>query len=243
MRISIQFYLLILFLLSTNKYQAQCKTDLDRENLKGSVEEVIETGIYIEKETKVINHIQTTKYNKKGQALGYTFASKYDDLKPANILFEFDANGNKAVEKRYNIQNVLQSKIEYFYDAAGNEIENRFYNGDVLDNFQYQKFDAKCNKTEYKAFYSDSAIWLWYTFKYKNDVLAEVIDQADSSITKFTVDNFGNDTEIIEYNKNGNPNKISKYVYEYDSKNNWIKKTTYINDKIYWIDERVIKYY
>jgi hypothetical protein len=30
---------------------------------------------------------------------------------------------------------------------------------------------------------------------------------------------------------------------EYDNKNNWIRKTTYINDKLYWIDERIIEYY
>jgi hypothetical protein len=241
MRILIHFHLLILFLSLTNKYQAQCKTDLDRENLKGSVKEVIETGIYAEKETKEINHIETTKYNKKHQALGYTFASKYNDLKPANILFEFDEKGNRVMEKRYNIKNELENKIAYFYDAVGNEIESRFYNGDVLDNFEYQKFDSICNKIEYKAFYSDSSLWLWYTFKYNNEWV-EVFDHTDSSVSKSKKDMHGNNIEIIDYDKSGIQKKITRYAYTYDSKNNWIKQTTYINDKIYWIDERVIKY-
>jgi hypothetical protein len=52
----------------------------------------------------------------------------------------------------------------------------------------------------------------------------------------------GNNIEIIDYDKSGIQKKITRYAYTYDSKNNWIKQTTYINDKIYWIDERVIKY-
>jgi hypothetical protein len=245
MRISIVFRLLMLSIaiFISNKDYAQCKTDLNRENLKGSVKKVIETGIYAEKDTQEINHIQTTYYSNKGQALGCTFASKYNNLNPAHIDFEFDVKGNRVIEKRYNIKNELENKIAYFYDAAGNEIESRFYNGDQLDNFEYNKYDANCNKTEYKSFYSDSGIWLWYTYVYENTAIAKVIDNHDSSFTKFKVDVFGNDTAVTDFNKNGNVIKSRKYKLEYDNKNNWIRKTTYINDKLYWIDERIIEYY
>lgn len=78
--------LLFILVLLHNTSLSQCKSDLERENIKGKVKTLKETGLYAVDGANEINHIKTTKYDKKGKELGYSFASKYNDLKPTETI-------------------------------------------------------------------------------------------------------------------------------------------------------------
>jgi hypothetical protein len=63
------------------------------------------------------------------------------------------------------------------------------------------------------------------------------------STVEYKYDKYENPISVLEIN---NSRKIHDYevnVYEYDIANNWVKKTTTINDAIFFIVERRIKYY
>jgi len=65
-------------------------------------------------------------------------------------------------------------------------------------------------------------------------------NQEDKWIYKF--DDKGNGIEEYYYRPDGTSTKTT-FKYEFDSKNNWIKKIMYINEKPVLVNERIIEYY
>jgi hypothetical protein len=222
---------------------SQCKTDLEKEKINGNVKQIITTGIYSKDGAKEINHIKTTEFNKNGKALGYTFASKYNELQPTKTIYEFDEKGNKIVEKRYNLKNEIKNTLTYRYDSVGNVIESIYYLKGNLDSYTYYTYNSLCEEIGYKAFLSDSTIWLWYTFTYEDGNIVSSFDEIRSTVNKSTYNDQGNCIKTTKFDKEGNEKSVMTYVYEYDKKWNWTKKTTYDNGEIYWIDERQFMYY
>ena len=234
---------LILVVLSGTSY-SQCKSDLEKENVKGKVKTITETGIYAKDGANEINYIQTTKYDKRGKALGYSFAHKYDDLKPTETIFEFDKEGNKIKENRFDLSGKIKYYLNYEYDSLGNVIKSRcFLSGGILDYYTTYKYNLTCDIIEYKHYYSDSSIWEWYKSTYKEGRLIERFSPLDSTSAKCINDNQNNKIKYILYDKLGEEEEVITYIYEYDDKSNWIKKTSYYNGEIYWVDERQYDYY
>jgi hypothetical protein len=234
----------LILVLFYNTSLSQCKSDLEQQNIKGKVKTIKETGLYSEDGANEINHIKTTKYDKRGKELGYSFASKYDDLKPTETIFEFDNEGNKIKENRYDLSGKIENYLNYEYDSLGNVIKSSYFTSSgSLDSYATYKYNLTCDRIESKHYYSDSSIWLWYKSTYKKGGLIEVFSPLDSITVKFTYDNQNNYIKYIEYDKLGEEKEVRTYIYEYDDKSNWIKKTEFQNGEIYWVDERQYDYY
>lgn len=234
---------LILVLLYNTSF-TQCKSDLEQQNIKGKFKTIKETGLYAENGANEINHIKETKYDKRGKELGYSFASKYDDLKPTETIFEFDKEGNKIKENRYDLSGKIENYLTYEYDSLNNVIKSSYFTSSgSLDSYSTYKYNLTCDRIESKTYYSDNSIWLWYKSKYKEGRLIEVFNPLDSTISKYTYDNLNNYIKYIEFDKLGEEEEVRTYIYEYDDKSNWIKKTSYNNGEIYWVDERQYDYY
>ena len=234
----------LILVLYYNTSLSQCKSDLEQDNIKGKVKTITETGLYAENGANEINHIKTTKYDKSGKALSYSFASKYDDLKPTETIFEFDNEGNKIKENRYDLSSKIENYLHYEYDSLGNVIKSSYFTSSgSLDSYTTYKYNLTCDRIETKHYYSDSSIWLWYKSTYNEGMLTEVFSPQDSSIVKYTYDNQNNYIKYIEYDKLGKKKEVTTYIYEYDDKSNWIKRMSYHNGEIYWVDKRQYDYY
>lgn len=234
---------LLLFIFCNVSY-SQCKSDLEKEKINGSVKEIKETGKSTEDGEVVIVYIKITKYDKKGKALGYSFASNLNDLKPKKTVFEFDQQGNKIKEIRYDLTGNIENYLTYEIDTDGNVIKSRYFTSDdSLDSYSNFKYNQTCDRIEAKHYYSDGNIWLWYKLIYEKGIHTETLSPLDSTISKYTYDNQNNLVEYIEFDKFRRKQKVRTYMYKYDGVSNWLKKITYEDGEITWIDERKLIYH
>ncbi len=150
-------------------------------------------------------------------------------------------------------------KQEYKYNDKGelNEVEGTYTDTKHIDTYvknkrmssiSYDK-DGNITRTFHYTYKREGDVEICIeTFKikdrervtqkfYKNEKLIKLID-SDSSVTEYFYNENGD--EICEKNNEG---KILKFVYEYDSNGNWIKKISYKDDTPYDITERAITYY
>ena len=236
-------FTLLLFVLN-DASNAQCKSDLEKENIKGRIKEITETALYIKDGESKINHIKITKYDKEGKALNYSFASKMNDLKPKEILFKFDQAGNKTREIRYDLTGKVENYLTYEIDTNGNVIKSNYFNSDHrLIHYSTFRYNQTCDIIEAKYINADGTIWLWYESKYRKGLHTETLSLFDSTISKFSYDNHNNVSEYTENDKFSKKQKTHTYTYEYDDKSNWLKKSTYVDGEIHWIDKRKLIYY
>lgn len=223
---------------------AQCKTDLEREKIAGQVKRIIETGIDASDGKHDIDHIKTTEYSKGGRAEGYTFASKYNDLKPTKTIFQFDSNGFKISEERYNLKDKVEATLKYRNDDKGNILQQEYYTQyGKLDSYSYFSYNEQCERTEYKSFASDSSIWLWYTYVYPSENTIKITDKVRNEKSIQTKDKMGNTIENKTVNSDGIEELTGTYTYKYDKKGNWTRKSTIEDGQVVWIIEREIIYY
>ncbi|MDC1197661.1 hypothetical protein N8035_02310 [Algibacter sp.] len=86
----------------------------------------------------------------------------------------------------------------------------------------YKKYDDKGNRIEQDDYGSDGSLEYRYTFKY---------------------DDKGNEIERNRHKSDWIVDCEYTYKYELDTKNNWIKRIDFKNDKPQYILEREIEYY
>ncbi len=233
------FMLVVLY----NLAYSQCKSDLEKEKIKGNVKKIVETAINVKDGKNEINHIKITTYDNTGKSLGYTFAHKNYELKPTKIIYEFDKKGNKERENRLDLNDKIKNYLTFKYDSRGNIIkESYFFSDGRLDSYSLFKYNSTCDKIETKTFFSDGDLWFWYKFSYEDGKLIEFFDLQDSTSSKFINDIQNNNIKYIKYDKFGDEKKSNIYTFEYDDKSNWTKKTHYENGEIYWIEERQYEY-
>ena len=68
-------------------------------------------------------------------------------------------------------------------------------------------------------------------------------DELELFVTKSVFDLLGNELETVEYDMEGEIYSSKYYEYVTDPRGNWIRKLSYENDELFWIDEREISYY
>ena len=109
------------------------------------------------------------------------------------------------------------------FDDKGNLIEEASYDEDgELSWKNKSKYDDKGNQIEWAYYDKDGELSGKYKYKY---------------------DDKGNPIESASYDEDGELDYKTTYELEYDSKDNWIKKITYEDDKPTEISEREIEYY
>lgn len=137
-------------------------------------------------------------------------------------IYEYSNSGYLVEEKWYNPNDELSTKNTFKYDSQGNNIKLNIYDG--YGNLSYEhlrKFDKKGNLKEF----TDKNIK-----KKQTDKWSRKHDDRNNVIEENYVD------------PNGFKSKTT-YEFEFDSKNNWIKKTVFLDGDQGYVDERVIKYY
>lgn len=211
------------------------------------------------------NKMELTEFNYKGRMTD-RLTKAYD--KNNNLILEtnidFYKNGSKTgVLKRYtynsqnqiietlktSLNNVPYKKTVCNYNLNDSLIKQTIeYNDEILDYKTLEYIDKKNNnKIVVKEFYDENLKLSEKNktiYNSKKRILKKVqinsLGEIDSE-TLYSYDKYGNVTKSSHNSSYGKGEDI--YVYEYDSKNNWIKKTSYRKNKPFAVTERIYEYY
>lgn len=226
------------------------KTDLTKYNLKGKVWKV-----------------QETTYNAQWRGGEYSTGYKkhsghsYYEFNEIGNVVEFrsldrEGNTNWTNKYLYNRENIRTELVNFKDGEIDRKEISQIENGKIIKVKVYNKDGEKFNTYNYN--YSGLDI-ISNTVENKNgDIIRTIEDEFhNGQITKsFQIDSLGkrNDTYLIR-NKNNdliafsnsNPTdsikNTSKWEYEYDAKNNWIKSYYYYENEVRNIVIRNIAYY
>lgn len=162
--------------------------------------------------------------------------SNSDEVTELRIKAEYDEKGNIAKESTYTLEGELLAWTLYKYDAAGNRIEeSEFHKGELMrrDTHTYDQNGKKISTSRYDSLIDsgDNPDMKWeYQYDSKNNLLAVNAYDSDGSTlskTRYEYDSAGSVTEEVHYESGGSLSHRTIYVYKYDSKGNWIRRTTY----------------
>ena len=249
-------------LTSADKVQYLVSNQWGSKNISGLLKKGEALGIYIKEFNKTDNQkkvIYSTSqkhyykedgnFGKDGKTGGLKTVTKHDD------------NGNLIESLHYDREKELWKKMIYKYnsknnlsESTSNELGN--YKYDSFGNFYKEdnkvKFDSKGRLQQKEWFYSTGELMTKSIYEYNNDGCI--------------INAYSKDDYLKYYQKKDNKNKIIEckkwkpeyafwadfkgmkliyhrtYKYEYDTMNNWIKKTCYQNDELHEIVERKIEY-
>ena len=157
----------------------------------------------------------------------YTAVEKFGEIEKGSLDYiythKYDNNGNEIEWCKYYSDGSLEQKDTYKYDNKGNIIEACRYKSDgSLERKDTKKYDNNGNEIEWCIYESDGSLERKDTHKY---------------------DNNGNEIEWCRYKSDGSLDYKYTFKYKYDSKNSWIERVSYHNDKPYEIIERIIEYH
>jgi PBP1b-binding outer membrane lipoprotein LpoB len=227
----------------------QKKSDVAVQGLKGKVEVMSESLLPSEGSKKVLSK-NVFKYDANGNMIELS-NYKSDGAVNSTVRSTYDANGKLIKEETIlgDVKVELVSAIKT--DAKGNKIEQEDVRptGNIIFNYKYYyKYDEKGQQIERIAYRGNGTFLFKYIFKYDdNGNKTEWIQQgSDSSVVGKVIYKYNQKNDLAEetqYNKEGNVNAIYTYTYEFDKKNNWIRRKKMQNGKVEEIKERDIKYY
>ena len=218
----------------TSKLNGKVKTVKETE-----YKAIEENGEIIKGEVNYRATPTTSVYSKKGNL---TEKSQHNSDGSLNKKWigNFNEKGNRIGRSLYNSDGSLEEKSVFKYDEKENLIETSQYNPDgSLNQKQVNKYDKKGNLIEARKYDSDGVFGSEWIFRYdkKGNRIEESLYNSDGSL-KYKW--------AFKYDKNGNvieENSHTTYKYEFDKKNNWIKKITYKNSIPQKITVREIEYY
>jgi hypothetical protein len=170
----------------------------------------------------------TYKYDDKGNKIEEN--RHYPDGPGGKTTYKYDYKGNMIEENEYTASEKWWSKNTYKYDNEGNIIESgSYYKSDsILYQITIYQYDNEGNLIEENEYDSTGTYVYPYRQKtYKYDDAGNVIEK-----------------RYYGFDNNLQPDWIvAKYAYEFDEKNNWIRKTEFVNEIPKYIIEREIEYY
>ncbi len=218
----------------------------------------IEYVEYIQYDDLSENHIvnrEIYNYDNRGNRIKEYVYQTYNGIFKISVVRKYDDNGNQIEWKNYN-DGYLKDQETFKYDDDSNLVEYTHYNAfDGVD--PTYVFDYEGNETIYdknEVTYLDSK----HNYKYNNNgnILEINIFREDCEEYEFDsseedcnfritmeYDKYGNEITNKEYNSAGKLVSKCTSEYEFDNKNNWIKKVVFINDKQEYKEQREIIYY
>lgn len=171
--------------------------------------------------TEYVQYKALYTYDKKNRILS---EARYDKDSKMQYQTRYTYDGDNLIKKETVNEKGEPEYVEKFtHDKNGNvlthDIFEKFENSNIINTFKY---DAANNKTE------------WNVSK-NGTLMAKAL---------FTFDKYKNQTSYTAIDEvSGKTIEKREYIFEYDPKGNWTKKTIRINDKPQFIEERTITYF
>ncbi len=211
-------------------------SDRKQDGLAGSVQSVrIETskmirqsGDYIEGPREVV---ETKTYDAKGRMTEERYTAA-DDAPLYTARYIFDGNGRKKERGVYAPNETLRTKREFKYDTEENLIEWSEYDADgLMRNKNIYTYNDDRQVSERTVFNGKGSVVDRWTYAYdengnKKDEARYYADGSIDTRYVYTLDEKGNRVETSKYNAKDEAVGKESHSYEFDSKGNWIKRTT-----------------
>ncbi|MGB0890705.1 MAG: hypothetical protein ACPGUU_00040 [Flavobacteriaceae bacterium] len=163
-------------------------------------------------------------YNSKNQLLKIENISENKSKYSTDTEFHYDNDGN-LIRKENIYKDGKKSYSKYDYDRRDRVIRIESYGSNGKLSYETSISYKGSKRIEKKTSYStkDGSIYGTYTTTFKNDVKEKYLSESKygNSTTSYEYDNNGNLKESIS---RGKKTYIYKYDYEYDRKDNWVKK-------------------
>ena len=189
------------------------------------------------------------KYNEKDKLVEMATYKSAGSLEKRRT-FRYDEKGNLAEKTDFDTAGqACSDRMLYKCDEKGNIIEETIYRPcDKKESYSSFKYDERENIIEYMNYADDGRLIMKTVLTYDNkNNLIEGNNSSDNEIYSnravFRYDDKNNCIGFTSYKKDGSLSFNHEYKYEYDSRGNWIKKTTYYNGNATMITVREIKYY
>jgi hypothetical protein len=158
---------------------------------------------------------------------------KTGEVRTWNNNYKYHSNGNVIEQPSKRTEDGVTFDTRKVYDDSGRVIESSTY---INQEFRYGhqvKFNSQGKIIEQKQLDQNrnAALTVIYTYDSAGHELTTREVWSDSARNYFVrrkFDEFGNLTEYIheDYTGQPDPSKSTRYVYDYDEHNNWIKSTT-----------------
>lgn len=166
------------------------------------------------------------------------------------ITYGYDANGRISEISKINSWGVTTETEYFFYNLAGQDSAKVFFDQHkkIKSDCRF-KYDSNGNNIAYTVYGPDGTITETYeaTFSPNNVIKSSLLQKYDPQLvnkTGYLYDDAGNPIEKLESNRsNGFVEEVTRSVYEYDTHNNWVEKTVYVNDNFFMTADRQIRYY
>ena len=166
-----------------------------------------------------------------------------------STLYKTDVKGNILEEIRLDSAGQLRDSYKYTYDGKGNQLGYGSYAKDgKLRGRTLYTYNSLGQKTENKTETTGYATsYIMYEYDAKGNVSMEnhppLANLPGIKFERF-YDDKNNKIREVKYITTKPKSYTSTWVYEYDSKGNWIKQTEYSDEgEPYSVYERTIVYY
>jgi len=162
-----------------------------------------------------------------------------DSLTCKIVMEKGDNNLNKGFVN-YDGNGHKNSYGEFVVDKDGNEIENKSYDSDgkmtyrIVSDWKNGLLQKQMNYSEYSCTCTEN------TYKGKQLVSSIMYDSDQGDTIVFL---YNEHKDIVSTASGGKYPYIGTYDYMYDEHDNWIKRTSYNNGEVEYIEEREIIYY
>ncbi|MDR0559793.1 MAG: hypothetical protein LBG92_06455 [Prevotellaceae bacterium] len=141
----------------------------------------------------------------------------------STYIYKYNEKGNVAsmeIKKKLGLLDIYNEQFEYQYDDSCRLVEETHQDGKDYSKTEY-RYDEK-NRIVRTVEYNQRG-----GITYETDYEYDDFDNPSSEITKYR-------DRVI---------KNISYLYEYDSRGNWINKRSLADDKTYSLQIRIITYY
>lgn len=203
------------------------KSDAEDEELKGKVKTVeTETedlsGTWADGKRKPSS---TSYYNEKGYLTkreSYDYRGNLDTITVYGYIDGDRVSSSKYIEHEYNPPPMMMAP------TAPGQAKPK-YDSRYSYKFKF-KYDDKRNLIEKTWYSNDGSLWLRYVYNFKGNQKEELVYSKDGSLNQkyiYALDAKGNEIEETVYEtKDDSVRSKYSYVYEFDPKGNWTKRTT-----------------
>lgn len=201
------------------------KSDAEDEGLRGKVrtvtvenEDLSGTWSVGGRKKSAVEH-----YNEQGNLTkreSFDYRGNPSDITVYGYLDGNRVSNTESIQHNYNPPPMLVA-------APAGEAAPK-YDSRYSYKFTY-KYDGKGNLIEEVWYGNDGKLWLRYVYNFKGNQKERLVYSADGSLNQrslHTLDAKGNEVEEIIYEPRDNSIRSKySYVYEFDAKGNWTKRT------------------
>ncbi|CAN5222655.1 hypothetical protein BH09BAC5_BH09BAC5_01540 [soil metagenome] len=191
----------------------------------------------------------TRKFSNKGFTMETKKFTDTTEGYTEKYVYEPDPEGRPVTTTLYDENDEVIQVTKSVYDGFGNKIEDDNFDGKGKSRGKLlYTYDGKRLKTSEEAYTASGEIMTKkkFTYEYRGKLSQQQNFDNNGKLVEKNIFNYnenGDQSDWNNYDRTGFAIYNYTYMYEYDSKGNWISQTTFRGGKAAFITVRAIKYY